>query len=71
MMSTEQVSYRLVIEAGNVQSASEPASLEKVLAAFSTQIARGVFRPTSGRRLLVLSEDAWASRRSLMAADRP
>src|SRR2546423_1557964 len=65
MMAKDQINYRLVLEAGDVRSASEPAPLENILTGFNEQIARGVFRPTSGRRLLVLSEEQWLSWRSL------
>jgi hypothetical protein len=67
-MAKKQVNYRLVLEAGNVQSVSEPASLHEILAAFNDQVARGAFRPTSRMRLLVLSDDAWASRRSIASS---
>jgi len=62
-MAKEQVNYRLVLDAGNIQTASEPAPLGKILAAFDEQVAKGVFRPNSGRRLLVVLDDEWASRR--------
>ena len=61
-MASQYVSYRLVLDAGNAQSASEPAPLREILAAFDAQVATGAFRPDGGRRLLVLSEEEWASR---------
>ena len=69
-MAKEQVNYRLVLEADKAQSTSEPAPLGDALAAFNDLVAKGGFRPSSGRRLLVLSEEAWASRRRLTTTAR-
>ena len=62
-MPVIQSMYRLVLEEAGNQYSSSPAELEKILAAFNEQIASGAFRPGNHRRLVVLSEEAWQSRR--------
>jgi hypothetical protein len=64
-MPTEQVNHRLVLEVGDSQAVSQPGPLDQVLEAFSRQVTTGAFRPGSGRRLLVLSNEAWSLRRSV------
>jgi hypothetical protein len=66
-MPAEQVNYRLALEVGDGQAVSEPGPLDQVLEAFNRQITTGAFRPGSGRRLLVLSNEAWSVRRGLRA----
>lgn len=61
----EQVNYRLLLQAGYGEAVSEPGPLDQILAAFNQQIASGAFHAGSGRRLLVLSNDAWLLRRGL------
>jgi hypothetical protein len=64
-MAAERVNYRLLLEVGDGRAVSEPAPLDQILEAFNRQIATGAFYPGSGRRLSVLSNDAWLRRRSL------
>jgi hypothetical protein len=61
--------YRLLLEARDEWTVSEPASLDQTLKDFDRQIADDAFRPDGGRRLLVLSEHEWSARRSLARAE--
>lgn len=69
-MATERADYRLLLEVGDDQTVSEPAPLNHLLEAFNRRIASGAFHAGSGRRLMVLSNDAWLQRRSLLLSAR-